>query len=59
MRIPPAAVDYFVHPTLYDTTNTTTDLAGSGIVAPRLRDYMPKLVEFWRAHREIGSSAMV
>jgi nucleoside-diphosphate-sugar epimerase len=59
LRIPPAAVDYFVHPTLYDTTNTTADLAGSGIVAPRLRDYMPQLVEFWRAHREIGSSAMV
>lgn len=59
LRIPPAAVDYFVHPTLYDTTNTTTDLAGSGIAAPRLRDYMPRLVEFWRAHREIGSAAMI
>jgi thioester reductase-like protein len=59
LRIPPAAVDYFVHPTLYDTTHATTDLAGSGIAAPRLRDYMPKLVEFWRAHREIGSAAMV
>jgi nucleoside-diphosphate-sugar epimerase len=59
LRIPPAAVDYFVHPTLYDTTNTTADLAGSGIVAPRLRDYMPRLVEFWRAHREIGSAAMI
>ena len=59
MRIPPAAVDYFVHPTLYDTTNTNADLAGSGIVAPRLRDYAPRLVDFWRAHREIGSAAMV
>jgi nucleoside-diphosphate-sugar epimerase len=59
LRIPPAAVDYFVHPTLYDTANATADLAGSGIAAPRLRDYMPKLVEFWRAHREIGSAAMV
>jgi len=59
MRIPPAAVDYFVHPTLYDTTNTTTDLAGSGVVAPGLREYAPRLVDFWRAHREIGSAAMV
>jgi nucleoside-diphosphate-sugar epimerase len=58
MQIPPAAVDYFVHPTLYDTSNTTADLAGSGIAVPRLRDYMPQLVEFWRAHREIGSAAM-
>ena len=59
LRIPPSAVDYFVHPTLYDTTNMTADLAGSGIVAPRLIDYMPRLVEFWRAHRDIGSAAMV
>jgi len=59
MRIPPAAVDYFVHPATYDTTNATTDLAAAGIVAPRLRDYAPKLVEFARAHPEIGSAAMV
>ena len=59
MQIPPAAVDYFVHPTLYDTSNTTADLAGSGIAVPRLRDYMPQLVRFWREHREIGSAAMV
>lgn len=59
MRIPPAAVDYFNHPTEYDTSNTTADLAGSGIVAPRLGDYAGKLVEFARAHPEIGSAAMV
>ena len=59
MRIPPAAVDYFVHPTEYDTSNATADLAGSGIAAPSLRDYAPRLVEFVRAHPEIGSAAMV
>lgn len=59
MRIPAAAVDYFVHPTLYDTTNATRDLAGSGIAAPNLRAYAAKLVEFARAHPEIGSAAMV
>lgn len=59
LRIPPAAVDYFVHPTRYDTTNMTTDLAGSGLTAPSLRDYAPRLVEFVRAHPEIGSAAMV
>ncbi len=59
MRIPPAAVDYFVHPTEYDTSHATADLAGSGIVAPRLRDYAPRLVAFARAHPEIGSAAMV
>ena len=59
MRIPPAAVDYFVHPTEYDTTNATTDLAGSDIAAPGLREYAPRLVEFARKHPEIGSAAMV
>ncbi|HYK04427.1 MAG TPA: SDR family oxidoreductase [Thermoanaerobaculia bacterium] len=59
MRIPPAAVDYFVHPTTYDTTNATRELAAAGIVVPRFRDYAPRLVEFARAHPEIGSAAMV
>ncbi|HKR63797.1 MAG TPA: acyl-CoA reductase, partial [Thermoanaerobaculia bacterium] len=59
MRIPPPAVDYFQHPTLYDATHATRDLSAAGIVAPRLRDYAPQLVAFARAHPEIGSAAMV
>jgi nucleoside-diphosphate-sugar epimerase len=59
MRIPAAAVDYFVHPTEYDTRNATRDLAGSGVRAPNLREYAPRLVEFVRGHPEIGSAAMV
>ncbi len=55
MQIPSASVDYFVHPTLYDTTNMQTDV---GIPVPRFRDYLPRLVEFVRAHPEIGSGAM-
>jgi thioester reductase-like protein len=58
MRIPPGAVDYFVHPTLYDTTNAQRDLATSGIKVPRLLDYAPRLVEYFRAHPEIGSTPM-
>lgn len=59
MRIPAAAVDYFVHPTTYGTSQTTADLAGSGLAAPNLRHYLRPLVEFVRAHPEIGSAAMV
>jgi thioester reductase-like protein len=58
MRIPSAAVDYFVHPTTYDTTNAQHDLATHGIRVPRFRDYLPRLVEFVRAHPEIGAVAM-
>jgi nucleoside-diphosphate-sugar epimerase len=59
MRIPSAAVNYFVHPTTYDTTNTTRDLAASGIAAPRVRDYLANLIGFAKAHPEVGSGAMV
>jgi len=59
MRIPPEAVDYFNHPTNYDTANATKDLEGSGISAPSLRNYVGNLVSFARAHPEIGSAAMV
>jgi nucleoside-diphosphate-sugar epimerase len=56
MRIPAESIDYFVHPTDYDTTNTRHDLGSLAI--PHLRDYLPRLVEFARAHPEIGSQAM-
>jgi len=58
LRIPPAAVDYFVHPTTYDTSHATVDLAAAGLRVPRLREYASRLVEFARQHPEIGSAAM-
>lgn len=58
MRIPSASVDYFVHPTSYDTTAATHDLGPAGISVPRFRDYLPRLVDFVRAHPEIGAAAM-
>jgi thioester reductase-like protein len=59
MRIPPEAVDYFAHPTHYLTDNLRADLAGSGIEPPPFPSYAARLVEFVRAHPEIGSAAMV
>lgn len=56
MRIPAELIDYMVQPTEYDTTNAQNDLGSMRI--PRLRDYLPRLVEFARAHPEIGSAAM-
>ena len=59
MRIPAAMIDYYVHPTDYDTKNAAAALEGSGISLPRLRDYLPALIEFVKAHPEITSAAMV
>ena len=58
MQIPSTAVDYFVHPTRYDTTNTARDLAGSGLALPRFRDYCGNLVRYVRQHRDVPSAAM-
>ena len=59
MGIPASAVDYFIHPTFYDTHHADHDLAALGIRCPKLADYMPHLVEFMRAHPDIESGAMV
>ena len=59
MRIPSQAIDYFVHPTHYACENTLADLAGSGVACPPFRSYLPRMVEFMRAHPEVGSAAMV
>lgn len=59
LEIPSSSVDYFVHPTFYDTTNATRDLAKAGIVCPRFADYLPNLVSFFKQHPEIASDAMV
>jgi nucleoside-diphosphate-sugar epimerase len=58
LRIPSATVDYFVHPTFYDTANAQADLGAAGIRVPPLRTYLPTLIGFMREHPEIRSEAM-
>jgi thioester reductase-like protein len=58
LRIPSSAVDYFIHPTRYDATNTTAALAGSGVRCPAFESYARRLVACVEAHPEIGSAAM-
>ena len=56
--IPAGALGYFTHPTLYATAATEEALEGSAVRAPRFDEYVPRLVDFVRAHPEIGSDAM-
>ena len=57
--LPAELLDYFSFTTTYSTTNTTTDLAETGLSCPSFADYAGTLLEFMRAHPEIGSGAMV
>jgi len=59
MGIPSNAIDYFAHPTFYDTSQADADLAKLGISCPRLADVLPVLVAFMKQHPEISSAAMV
>lgn len=59
VEFPAEAIPYFTHPTHYLTDNAQRDLAGSGIEVPAARDYIPRLVEFTRAHMDMTSDAMV
>jgi thioester reductase-like protein len=58
LGLPAESLDYFASPTRYDTTHTTTDLAGTGVTCPRFEDYAGRLLDFMTEHPEIGSKAM-
>jgi hypothetical protein len=58
--MPVESLDYFDDPVRHDATEATKDLAALGIACPRLEDYVPKLVAFYRDHRDtVRREAMV
>ena len=56
--IDPAVVDYFTHPTRYDTTNATDVLSEEDIECPSFPEYAPRLVDYVRNHPGISGDAM-
>ncbi|MCD2192269.1 SDR family oxidoreductase [Actinomycetospora endophytica] len=58
-KVPSSTLEYLTHPTLYDTTATTTLLAEVGVRCPSFAEHVGPMVEFFRAHPDIGSAAMV
>jgi hypothetical protein len=60
LGIPAQALEYFDHPCRYDATQATADLEPLGVRCPRLHDYLPRLVEFYRAQKDrVRREAMV
>jgi thioester reductase-like protein len=58
--MPKEALEYFDDGVRHDATEATRDLAALGITCPRLADYAPRLVEFYRRHREeVRRNAMI
>ena len=58
--MPKEALEYFDDGVRHEATEATRDLAGLGITCPRLADYAPRLVEFYRRHREgVRRNAMI
>jgi nucleoside-diphosphate-sugar epimerase len=51
LKIPPDSITYLNHVGLFDATNTLEMLEGTGISCPPIRDYYPKLYEWWLANR--------
>ncbi len=51
--LPVEALDYFDDPVRHDTTQASRDLGELGIECPRLRDYLERLVAFYREHRDL------
>lgn len=59
MGVPHSSLNYFAHPTSYDTSNTMKFLKGSDVEIPRFNQYLPVLVEYMKKNRNVRSKAMV
>jgi NAD(P)-dependent dehydrogenase (short-subunit alcohol dehydrogenase family) len=47
LDIPPAVLNYVNYPTSFDSTEAQAVLAGSGIEAPPLESYAPRVWDYW------------
>ena len=60
LGMPLEALDYFTDPVRHDAAEATRDLGALGIVCPRLPDYVPVLVDFYRRERDrVRREAMI
>ena len=50
--IPEQAVEYLAHKAQYDASNMIRDLSGAGMEVPDVSEYLPRMVDFFRASTE-------
>jgi thioester reductase-like protein len=58
LGLPAEALEYFASPTTYATSNTDTDLSGTGVTCPPFASYADRLLDYMLEHPEFGSAAM-
>lgn len=58
LGIAPELIDYFDHPSRYDSIHTQQALNDTGITCPALPDYAPKMVAYLEQHGDVRSAAM-
>ena len=59
LGISPELIDYFDHPSRYDSSHTEQALAGTGIACPPLVSYAHRMVDYLNQHeRQVRSEAM-
>ena len=51
LEVPGEVLEYFNHATHFDTKNAVAALEGTGVKCPHLLEYMPVLVEFFKANK--------
>ncbi|MFC5064293.1 SDR family oxidoreductase [Actinomycetospora atypica] len=58
-QVPSSTLEYLTHPTIYDTAATTALLAEVGVRCPTFDEHVGPMVEYFLAHPEVGTAAMV
>ncbi|MBU6155046.1 MAG: SDR family oxidoreductase [Bdellovibrionales bacterium] len=59
LGIPRSSLDYFVHPTSYDVSQTMRALRGSGIQCPLFSSYVKTLVDYRVKNPDLRTKAMI
>lgn len=58
LGLAPELIDYFDHPSRYDSSHTQRALEATDIACPAFPDYAPQMIEYMRRHTDVRSNPM-